>query len=189
MWYSKRARRFSAIDIGGLEQAAQEPRERLLQFVDCMKQVSKSVLLWYSPHEIYGLVTDIARYPEFLPWCERVEILGRDERVVTARLHLAYSGLRHAFTTRNVQVPDRSVDIDLVDGPFSQLDGLWRFVPLPLAAGQAEAAEAACRIEFEMRYAFSNAVLEAVISPVFDKIANTFVDSFVRRAEQVHGPR
>ena len=147
------------------------------------------MLLWYSPHEIYRLVTDIERYPEFLPWCERVEILAREEQVVTARLHLAYSGLRQAFTTRNVQVPDQSVDIDLVDGPFSMLDGLWRFVPLPLASTPGGAADSACKIEFELRYAFSNAVLEAAISPVFDRIANTFVDSFVRRAEQVHGAR
>lgn len=157
-----------------------------------MKQVRKSVLVWYSPGEIYRLVTDAERYPEFLPWCERVEILQRDERTVTARLHLAYSGLRHAFTTKNEQVPDTSVHIGLVDGPFSQLDGLWRFIPLPLAAGTAGAgggAESACKIEFEMRYAFSNVVLEAAISPVFDRIANTFVDSFVRRAEQMYGPR
>ena len=154
-----------------------------------MKQVRKSVLLWYSPHEIYQLVTDIERYPEFRPWCEPVEILGRDEQVVTARLHLAYSGLRHAFTTKNVLVPEQSVDIGLIDGPFSLLDGLWRFVPLGLASTQVGATESACKIEFEMRYAFSNAVLEAAISPVFGRIANTFVDSFVRRAEQVHGPR
>jgi len=154
-----------------------------------MKQVRKSVLLWYSPHQIYQLVTDIERYPEFLPWCERVEILGRDEQMVTARLHLAYGGLRHAFTTRNAMVPDQSVDIDLIDGPFSMLDGLWRFVPLPLAALADGAAETACKIEFDLRYAFSNVVLEAAISPVFDRIANTFVDSFVKRAAQVHGSR
>jgi len=154
-----------------------------------MKQVRKSVLLWYSPHEIYRLVTEVERYPEFLPWCERVEILGRDEQTVTARLHLAYSGLRHAFTTKNVQVADESVRIGLVDGPFSLLDGHWRFVPLPLAATQSGTAEPACKIEFEMRYAFSNPILEAAISPVFDRIANTFVDSFVHRAEQVYGPR
>ena len=147
------------------------------------------MLLWYSPSEIYRLVTDIERYPEFLPWCERVEIVGREEQVMTARLHLAYSGLRHAFTTKNVQVPDQSVDIDLVDGPFSLLDGLWRFVALPLASTPAGAAETACKIEFELRYAFANRPLEALISPVFDRIANTFVDSFVRRAEQVYGPR
>ncbi|HEY2560378.1 MAG TPA: type II toxin-antitoxin system RatA family toxin [Caldimonas sp.] len=154
-----------------------------------MKQVRKSVLLWYSPHEIYRLVVDIERYPEFLPWCERVDIIGRDERTVTARLFLGYAGLRHAFTTHNALVPDESVTIGLIDGPFSLLDGHWRFVPLPLASAPSDAAEAACKIEFEMRYAFSNSVLEAAISPVFDRIANTFVDSFVKRAEQVYGPR
>ena len=154
-----------------------------------MKQVRKTVLLWYSPAEIYRLVTDIERYPEFLPWCERVEVLSRDEQNVTARLHLAYAGLRHAFTTTNGTVPDESVRIGLVDGPFSLLDGFWRFVPLPLGSTTGAAVESACKIEFEMRYAFSNSILEAAISPVFDRIANTFVDSFVRRAEQVHGKR
>jgi ribosome-associated toxin RatA of RatAB toxin-antitoxin module len=156
-----------------------------------MKHVKKSVLLWYAPHEIYELVIDVEAYPQFLPWCERVEVLSRDDQGLTARLHLAYSGIRHAFTTRNIQVPDQSVHIGLVDGPFSLLDGFWRFVALPLpgAAAQAKSENAACKIEFEMRYAFSNPVLEAAISPVFDRIADTFVDSFVRRAEQVHGPR
>jgi ribosome-associated toxin RatA of RatAB toxin-antitoxin module len=154
-----------------------------------MKHVKKSVLLWYTPHEIYELVTAVESYPQFLPWCERVEVLARDEQGPTARLYLAYSGIRHAFTTRNVQVPDQSVHIHLVDGPFSLLDGLWRFVALPLPSSAGGAEEAACKIEFELRYEFSNALLEAAISPVFDRIANTFVDSFVRRAEQVHGPR
>jgi len=154
-----------------------------------VKQVRKTVLLWYSPAEIYRLVTDIERYPEFLPWCERVEVLSRDEQNVTARLHLAYAGLRHAFTTTNGTVPDESVRIGLVDGPFSLLDGFWRFVPLPLGSPTGAAVESACKIEVEMRYAFSNSILEAAISPVFDRIANTFVDSFVRRAEQVHGKR
>ncbi len=154
-----------------------------------MKHVKKSVLLWYSPHEIYELVTEVEKYPQFLPWCERVEVLSRDEQGPTVRLHLAYSGIRHAFTTKNIQVTDESVHITLVDGPFSLLDGLWRFVALPLPSAAANEHGAACKIEFAMRYEFSNIVLEAAISPVFDRIANTFVDSFVRRAEQVHGPR
>jgi ribosome-associated toxin RatA of RatAB toxin-antitoxin module len=154
-----------------------------------MKHVKKSVLLWYTAHEIYELVVDVEAYPKFLPWCERVEILQRDENGLAARLHLAYSGIRHAFTTRNVQVKDESVHIGLVDGPFSLLDGLWRFVPLSLPSSPAGTAGGACKIEFELRYAFANGVLEAAISPVFDRIANTFVDSFVRRAEQVYGAR
>ncbi len=147
-----------------------------------MKHVKKSVLLWYSPKEMYELVTDVERYPEFLPWCERAEVLARDEGGMTARLHLAYAGVRHAFTTRNTHEVNRKVGMTLVDGPFSLLDGVWNFVSVG-------ADEAACKIEFELRYAFSSRALEMVVSPVFDRIANTFVDSFVKRAEQVHGKR
>lgn len=151
-----------------------------------MKHVKKSVLLWYSPHEMYSLVTGIPDYPKFLPWCERAEVLEQHDAGMTARLHLHYAGVRHAFTTRNAHVSDASVEVDLVDGPFSLLEGLWRFVPLAMP-GDDEAQ--ACRIEFDLRYAFSSKALEAVVSPVFDRVANTFVDSFVRRAEDVYGAR
>ncbi len=151
-----------------------------------MKHVKKSVLLWYSPHEIYTLVTAVEDYPRFLPWCEKVDVVARDDEGLTARLHLAYAGVRHAFTTRNVHRLDESVNIGLVDGPFSLLDGTWRFVAVALPEGDDRKA---CKIEFEMRYAFSNGPLEMLISPVIDRIANTFVDSFVKRAEQVYGPR
>jgi ribosome-associated toxin RatA of RatAB toxin-antitoxin module len=148
-----------------------------------MKHVQKSVLLWYSPREMYDLVTQVEDYPKFLPWCEKAEVLERHDSGMTARLHLAYAGVRHAFTTRNEHVPGERVVVRLVDGPFSQLDGTWLFKPL----GQGEAS--ACRIEFDLRYAFSGRTLELVVSPVFDRIANTFVDSFVKRAEAVYGAR
>jgi ribosome-associated toxin RatA of RatAB toxin-antitoxin module len=151
-----------------------------------MKHVKKSVLLWYSPREMYDLVTRVADYPQFLPWCERAEVLAQHDGGVTARLHLAYAGVRQAFTTRNEQVPDSSVVIHLVDGPFSKLEGTWRFHPLAVPGSDDKSA---CKIEFDMRYAFSNMALELLISPVFDRIANTFVDSFVKRAEQVYGAR
>lgn len=152
-----------------------------------MKHVKKSVLLWYSAHEMYALVTDLPSYPTFLPWCERAEVLEVGANSMTARLSLAYNGVRHTFTTRNEHVPDSSVIVTLVDGPFSVLDGTWLFRPLGTPAG--DDASQACRIEFDLRYAFSSKALEAVVSPVFDRIANTFVDSFVKRADQVYGPR
>ena len=133
---------------------------------------------------MYALVTAVPDYPRFLPWCEKAEVLSQDESGMTARLYLAYGGLRHAFTTRNTQVADSSVLVSLVDGPFSALEGSWKFLSLAVA-GQA----AACKIEFEMRYAFASRPLELVVSPVFDRVANTFVDAFVKRAEQVYGPR
>jgi ribosome-associated toxin RatA of RatAB toxin-antitoxin module len=153
-----------------------------------MKHVKKSVLLWYSAHEMYTLVTAVPDYPRFLPWCERAEVIESHEGGMTARLHLAYHGVRHAFTTRNEHVPDRSVRVSLIDGPFSKLDGTWDFVPLATPAGDPS-GEQACRIELDLRYAFSGIALEAVVSPVFDRIANTLVDAFVKRAEQVYGAR
>lgn len=151
-----------------------------------MKHVKKSVLLWYSPAEMYRLVTDVQHYPEFLPWCERTDVLERHDGGMTARISLAYAGVRHAFTTRNLHEPDRQVLVQLVDGPFSLLEGSWDFVPIGRPGADAPTA---CRIEFDLRYAFSSRPLEAVLSPVFDRVANTFVDSFVTRAEQVYGER
>jgi ribosome-associated toxin RatA of RatAB toxin-antitoxin module len=156
-----------------------------------VKHVKKSVLLWYSPHEMYELVTAVNEYPKFLPWCERAEVLEHHGDGMTARLHLSYHGVRHAFTTRNAHTVNERVVVDLVDGPFSLLEGEWRFVPLgtPAADAQPGGGAAACKVEFELRYAFSSRALEAVVSPVFDRVANTFVDSFVKRAEQVYGAR
>jgi ribosome-associated toxin RatA of RatAB toxin-antitoxin module len=150
-----------------------------------MKHVRKTVLLWYSPVEMYELVTAIHDYPTFLPWCEKAEVLEQHDDGITARLGLAYRGVRHAFTTRNQHVPGVSVTVQLVDGPFSLLDGTWVFHPL----GRPGSEEQACKIEFDLRYAFASRALETVVSPVFDRIADTFVDSFVRRAEEVYGAR
>lgn len=150
-----------------------------------MKHVKKSVLLWYTPQEMYELVTAVRDYPEFLPWCERAEVLEQHADGMTARLHLAYAGVHHAFTTRNLHRPGEAVEMALVDGPFSLLDGTWLFNPLGRPGGEAQA----CKVEFDLRYAFSSRALEAVLSPVFGRVADTFVDSFVTRAEQVYGGR
>jgi ribosome-associated toxin RatA of RatAB toxin-antitoxin module len=150
-----------------------------------MKHVRKSVLLWYSPLEMYKLVTAVEDYPRFLPWCDSAVVVKHHDDGVTARLGLAYRGVRQSFTTRNEHVPGESILVRLVDGPFSVLDGTWLFRPLGRPGHDAEA----CKIEFDLRYAFASRSLEMVVSPVFDRIAETFVDSFVRRAEEIYGPR
>ncbi len=154
-----------------------------------MKHVKRSVLLWYSPREMYELVTAVEDYPVFLPWCAQAEVVERHDDGMTARLTLAKGGLRHAFTTRNHHRNGQEVRVTLVDGPFSELEGIWQFLPLTRGGAAGDADASACRIEFDLRYAFANTPLEILISPVFDRIANTLVDSFVLRAEQVHGPR
>lgn len=146
-----------------------------------MKTVHKSVLLWYSAEEMFALVTDIARYPEFLPWCDRAQVLSAAGNEMQAQVGISLGGLRQSFTTHNTHVPGRQVDLKLVDGPFSQLEGQWRFVPL------GQAGERACRVELDLRYAFKSTTLAALVGPVFDKIAGSMVDAFVKRAGQVYG--
>ena len=98
-----------------------------------------------------------------------------------AEIGIAFSGIHQTFTTRNTHVPGREVRMKLVDGPFSNLDGVWKFLPL----GQGD--QRACKVTLEMHYAFKSAALAAVVGPVFDKIAGSLVDAFVKRAEHVYG--
>ena len=146
-----------------------------------MKTVEKSVLIWYSPQEMYGLVTDVPAYPQFLPWCDHSSILDSDDAGMTAEVGISFSGIRQTFTTRNRHVLDRQVAITLVNGPFSRLDGQWDFVPI------GDGSQRACRVELTLNYGFDNATLGKLVGPVFDKIAASMVDAFVKRAEQVYG--
>jgi ribosome-associated toxin RatA of RatAB toxin-antitoxin module len=146
-----------------------------------MKSIHKSVLLWHSAHEMFALVTDVARYPQFLPWCDQASVLDESDTGMTARVGMALSGLRQSFTTRNTHETDRKVVMHLVDGPFSRLDGTWEFTPL------GDGTQKACKVEFRLNYGFSSAALAALVGPVFDKIAGSLVDAFVKRADEVHG--
>ncbi|MEH3086532.1 MAG: type II toxin-antitoxin system RatA family toxin [Xylophilus ampelinus] len=146
-----------------------------------MKTVNKSVLIWYSPEEMFKLVTAVDQYPQFLPWCDRTQVLAADAGGMTAEIGIAFGGIRQTFTTRNTHVEGREVHMQLIKGPFSQLEGSWRF--LPVGAGD----ERACKVELTLNYGFGNAALAAVVGPVFDRIAGSLVDAFVKRAEDLYG--
>lgn len=146
-----------------------------------MKTVTKSVLIWYSASEMYVLVTDVDRYPEFLPWCDRARVVSADENAMMAEIGISFGGIRQTFTTRNQHVPNRQVAIKLVNGPFSRLDGEWNFIPI------GDGSQRACRVELTLNYGFDNATLGKLVGPVFDKIAASMVDAFVKRAGQVYG--
>ncbi len=150
-----------------------------------MKHVRKSVLLWYTPQEMYDLVTAIQDYPQFLPWCSAAEVLETHADGVTAKLGMSYMGVSHGFTTRNHHLPGEQVTVYLVNGPFSSLKGSWHFRSI----GRPGSEQLACKVEFDLRYAFSSRTLAAVVSPMFDRVADTLVECFVRRAEAVYGQR
>ena len=148
-----------------------------------MALIEKSMLVGHPVDKMITLVNDVARYPEFLPWCGGAEIIEQNERSLHAALKIDYKGIRKRFSTRNrVELPaaDRPgyIAMTLVDGPFRMLDGKWSFKPLGAQA---------CKIEFTLRYEFSSKLLEKMIGPVFGHIANSFVDAFVKRAEALYG--
>lgn len=146
-----------------------------------MKTVHKSVLIWYTPQEMYALVTDVDRYSEFLPWCNQARVKERHEDGMTAEIGISFSGIRQAFVTRNVHREPNSVSMKLVQGPFSNLDGVWTFSPL------GDGSQRACKVELTLNYGFDNQTLGKLVGPVFDKIASTLVEAFVKRAAQVYG--
>lgn len=143
-----------------------------------MYKVNRSALLHYSARQMYDLVTDIERYPEFLNWCSGTRIVERTERQVVASIDISFKGLRRSFTTRNYMDNGRSVRIELVDGPFRTLNGFWKFIEL---------GPASCKIELDLEFDFSTNFLDRLVGPVFSQIASRQLDAFHRRAEQVYG--
>jgi len=141
-----------------------------------MARVEKSVLVAHPPERMFDLVDRVEDYPIFLPWCGGSELKTRDKDLTVATIHIAYMGIRQSFTTENTKIYPHEMKIKLKDGPFSELKGNWAFIPL---------GEEACKIEFRLHYVFSSRVLETILAPVFSHITNTFVDAFVRRADEM----
>ena len=130
---------------------------------------------------MFALVTDIASYPQFLPWCDRASVEEHNDQGMVAKVGISMAGIRQSFTTRNRHERDRKVSVTLVDGPFSRLEGDWNFIPL------GDGNQRACKVEFTLCYDFNNRALAMLVGPVFDKIAGTLVDAFVKRAAVVYG--
>ena len=146
-----------------------------------MKTVHKSVLIWYSPEEMFALVTGVAQYPQFLPWCDRATVLEQTDHDMTAEVGIAFSGIRQTFVTHNTHEAGRRVQMRLMKGPFSRLDGDWHFHPV------GDGSQRACKVELLLNYCFDSATLARLVGPVFDRIAGSMVDAFIKRAEQVYG--
>lgn len=143
-----------------------------------MASVYKSVLVGYSAEQMYGLVDRVEDYPRFLPWCGGVDVERPEADSMVASLIIHYHGIKQTFSTRNKNVYPVAINMALVDGPFKHLEGAWVFTPL---------RKDACKIVFELNYEFSNKLLDKIIGPVFGMIANSFVDSFCKRAEAIYG--
>ncbi|MGA7984259.1 MAG: type II toxin-antitoxin system RatA family toxin [Burkholderiales bacterium] len=140
--------------------------------------MSRSAIVEHSAAAVYSLVDDIESYPEFLPWCRDAKVLEREPGRAVAMLTVGMQGVRQSVTTENANRPGEGIDLRLVEGPFRRFSAIWRFTALE---------EHAARIEFSMEYEFANKVLAKVLEPLFDRIADTMVTAFSRRADQLYG--
>lgn len=143
-----------------------------------MQLVEKKVLVAHTPAQMFALVEKVENYPRFLPWCAKAEEHSREGDQQVASLHIDYLKIRQHFTTRNTLRDGESILMDLVEGPFQHLQGLWQFTPL---------GDFGCKVEFSLRYEFSSKILEKVIGPVFGHISGTLVDAFIKHADKVYG--
>lgn len=141
-----------------------------------MKHISRSAIVEHPAAALYALVEDIEAYPSFLPWCVDAKVHERTGETTRATLTVGLPGVRQAFTTLNRNTPGEAIDLQLVEGPFRSFSAAWRFRPL-----SAQAA----RIEFTLEYDFASRALGRLLEPLFDRIADTMVDAFARRADQL----
>jgi ribosome-associated toxin RatA of RatAB toxin-antitoxin module len=142
-----------------------------------MHLVERSALVTYTAAQMFALVNDVERYPEFLPWCiaARAEDVSATERM--ASLKVARGVLNTEFTTRNTLVPDAQIHMQLLHGPFRELTGDWRFEAI---------GERGSRVHFRVEFEFKNRLTATAFNAVFEAMCGTIVDAFVARAQKIY---
>lgn len=143
-----------------------------------MREVNRSAIVPHAARAMFDLVNDVARYPEFLPWCKSTRILEETESLMRASIEVSRGGVHKSFTTRNTLNAPERILLELEEGPFRKLRGEWRFQALK---------EDACKVTLHIEFEFSSRVMSLVFGPVFNSICETMLDAFVRRAKELYG--
>lgn len=138
-----------------------------------MVEIQRSALVACSPEQMFNLVNDVEAYPRRFAWCEGADVESHDEQSLTARLDLAFAGLRHSFSTRNTLQRPHRIDMRLVGGPLRSLEGTWLFQPL---------GERGCKVSLELRFDFRQRLLGTALRFGFRGIADRMVDDFCAEA-------
>ena len=141
-------------------------------------KVEQSIEVPHQAQQMYGLVADIKAYSEFLPWGSGSAILYEQDNEIEARVDLNYLMIRQHFITHNHYVENKSIEVRLVEGPFTYLEGKWQFTAT---------SEDSCLIHFELHYEFSNFLISKAFGPVFKVISNTMVEAFIKEADKRYG--
>ncbi|UTA47043.1 type II toxin-antitoxin system RatA family toxin [Simiduia sp. 21SJ11W-1] len=142
-----------------------------------MARIERSALVRFSTEQMFALVNDVARYPEFMPGCVAAEVLEASESHLTARLTLKAAGVEQSFVTTNALTPPTRMDMVLVEGPFSHFSGQWQFIAL---------GDIGCKIVFSLDFDLKNGLVALAAGKVFEAVASQQVDCLCRRAEQLY---
>lgn len=143
-----------------------------------MTSIERSALVAYSAEAMFDLVNDVAAYPEYMDGCVAADVIERSDTQMVARLSLRKAGVAQSFTTRNQLHRPQTIVMDLEEGPFRHLRGIWRFDAL---------SDEACKVSLSLEFEFKSAALSLAASRLFSHVANNLVDSLCRRAAQVYG--
>lgn len=150
-----------------------------------MREVKRSALVPYLPAQIFALVDDFERYPEFLPGVVGAKLLERKAGELLGSLTIERAGIRESFTTRNLLHPPRRMDMQLVEGPFKTLEGTWHFLPINDEIGR----ECGTRIELNIRFELKNPLTSLLFSKAFESTCASLVDAFAKRAREIYGKK
>lgn len=143
-----------------------------------MPQIERSALVFYSAQQMFDLVNAVPDYPQFLPGCTSARIVSQSDTDMVASLTVSKAGIGHSFTTRNTLYPHHRIAMQLVDGPFKQLQGGWEFQPL---------SETACKVILRLEFEFSSRLIQFAFGKIFGELTAAMVNAFTQRAKQVYG--
>ena len=142
-----------------------------------MPKVTRSALVSFSADQMFSLVNDVARYPEFLPGCSGSRVIESSDSAMVASVDVSKAGISKTFTTSNRMADGAEIMMELVDGPFKKLEGGWYFTPLD---------DQACKVELKLEFEFSSRMIEMAFGKIFNELTSNMVSAFTQRAKQVY---
>ncbi|MEF1227000.1 SRPBCC family protein [Vibrio fortis] len=142
-----------------------------------MPKVTRSALVSFSAEQMFDLVNDVARYPEFLPGCSGSRVIESSDSAMVASVDVSKAGISKTFTTSNRLAEGAEILMELVDGPFKKLQGGWYFTPLD---------DQACKVELKLEFEFSSRMIEMAFGKIFNELTSNMVNAFTQRAKQVY---
>jgi ribosome-associated toxin RatA of RatAB toxin-antitoxin module len=143
-----------------------------------IREIKRTALVTFTPEQMFDLVVDVERYPEFLPWVVAAEVHEKSATELLASMCMERAGVREKFTTRNRMDRPRRMSLMLVKGPFRSLDGLWTFDGI---------GSAGTRVELVMKFEFANPFIALLFGKAFESSVGQLIDAFVARARSIHG--